>query len=126
MTIPDNLRYTKDHEWVRIEGSTAVMGISDHAQEQLGDITYVELPAVGRQVKQSGEIATIESVKAASDIYAPVGGAVASVNEALADHPEMVNKEPYGAGWICSLSGVNADEVKSLMTAAQYADFVKG
>ena len=102
------------------------MGISDHAQEQLGDITYVELPAAGKQVKQSGEIATIESVKAASDIYAPVGGTVASANEALNDHPELVNKEPYGAGWICSLSGVNPDEVKSLMTAAQYADFVKG
>ena len=126
MKIQDNAWYSKDHEWVRIEGGTAIVGISDHAQEQLGDITFVELPAVGKQVKQGGEVATIESVKAASDVYAPVGGTVATVNEALGDQPELVNKDAYGAGWICTLSGVDQAELKNLMTAEQYAAFAKG
>ena len=126
MKIQENTWYTKDHEWVRIDGRTATIGISDHAQEQLGDITFVDLPSVGKQVKQGGEVATIESVKAASDIYVPVSGTVATINEALHDQPELVNKDAYGAGWICTLSGVDQAELKSLMTAEQYAAFVKG
>ena len=110
---------------MRVTGTDAVMGISDHAQHELGDITYVELPKIGKVVAQSGEVAIIESVKAASDIYAPVGGTVAEVNEALGDKPETINQDAYGAGWICKLTGVNAAETGSLMTAAQYRQMLE-
>lgn len=125
MNLPDDVRYTKEHEWVRVEGTTATVGITDHAQEQLGDITYVELPQAGKAVKQSGELAVVESVKAASDVYAPVGGTVSGVNAELNEHPEKINADPYGAGWLCTLSGVAAAELDALMTAAQYAAFLK-
>jgi glycine cleavage system H protein len=120
MRIQQDLFYTKEHEWVRVEGATAFVGISDHAQEQLGDITYVELPAVGKKLAQFEELGVVESVKAASDVYAPLAGTVASVNESLNDHPEVINTDPYGNGWLCSLAGVNRDELKNLMTADQY------
>lgn len=122
---PESLRYTKDHEWVGKEGDLYVVGISDHAQGQLGDVTYVELPEVGRVVAQHEETAVVESVKAASDIYAPVGGTVAAVNSALDDDPSAVNSAPYGAGWFFKLSGVDASEVDALMDAAAYAKFVE-
>jgi glycine cleavage system H protein len=124
MNIPGDLSYTREHEWIRIKGDTATIGITDHAQEQLGDITYVELPELDAKVSQGGELATIESVKAASDVYAPVTGTVASVNDALDDAPETINTDPYGAGWICSLTGISEDEVSSLMTAQQYGAFL--
>ncbi len=120
MNIPESLYYTKQHEWVRVDGDTAIIGITDYAQEQLGDITYVELPSPGTSVSQSGELAVIESVKAASDVYAPVGGTVEAVNDALEDVPEKVNTEPYGEGWICSLSGIDTEEVNALMSAKDY------
>lgn len=100
MTIPADLKYTKEHEWVRIEGDTATLGISDHAQEALGDIVFVELPEVGRQLSPGDAFAVVESVKAVSDVYAPVGGEVVEVNGELESEPEKINTDPYGAGWI--------------------------
>ena len=101
-----NYRFTASHEWVRAEGSTATVGISDHAQAQLGDVIFLELPAVGTAVKAGSKFGAIESVKAASDLYAPVGGTVTEVNTALTDHPELVNSDPYGDGWMLRLEGV--------------------
>ena len=120
MDIPDGLYYTKDHEWARLEDNVATVGITDHAQEQLGDITYVELPATGTEVEQFGELAVVESVKAASDLFAPLGGTVAEVNDTLEDTPGKVNAEPYGEGWICKITGVNSAELANLMSAKEY------
>ncbi len=125
MSTPDNLKYTKDHEWVRIDGEIAIIGITDHAQNELGDITYVELPAVGKKVEANGELAVIESVKAASDILAPIAGTVSEVNNALDDEPEEVNDSPYENGWICKLTDIDASEVDGLMSAADYEAFIK-
>lgn len=122
---PEELKYTKDHEWIGKDGGLYVVGITDHAQDLLGDITYVELPEVGRTVAAHEETALVESVKAASDVYAPVAGTVAEVNETLGAQPELVNKEPYGAGWFFKLSGVDAAEVAKLMDAAAYDAFLK-
>lgn len=121
---PESLKYTKDHEWVGEADGVYVVGITDHAQDLLGDITYVELPEVGTEVESGEELAVVESVKAASDVYAPVGGTVAAVNEALEDAPETVNQAPYGDGWFFKMSGVNAAELEELMDAAAYAEFV--
>ena len=126
MSTPDNLKYTKDHEWIRLDGDTATVGITDHAQDELGDITYVELPAVGKEVTANGELAVIESVKAASDIFAPVAGTVSETNSALDDEPEIVNDSPYENGWICKLTSVDAAEVDALMSAADYEAFIAG
>ncbi|MBI1319035.1 MAG: glycine cleavage system protein GcvH [Candidatus Hydrogenedens sp.] len=120
---PDQLKYTKDHEWIGEDGGLYVVGITAHAQDQLGDVTYVELPAVGRAVSQGDETAVVESVKAASDIYAPAGGTVAEVNGALEDKPELVNQDPYGAGWFFKLKDVDASELGGLMDAAAYAKY---
>ncbi|MCX7847305.1 MAG: glycine cleavage system protein GcvH [bacterium] len=121
MHVPEELWYTKEHEWVRFEGGgRARMGITDHAQHELGDITYVDLPGVGKQVTQGAELMVIESVKAASDVYAPVSGTVGEVNTALADAPELINKDPYGGGWLCVLSGVDEGEKARLLSAAEY------
>ena len=117
---PEGLHYTEDHEWVRIENGVAVVGITDHAQEALGDITYVDLPPLGKSVRPSEELAAIESSKAASDIFAPVAGTVAEVNAALEDEPEKVNADPYGEGWICKLSGVDAAGLDGLLSAKDY------
>lgn len=119
------IRYTKDHEWVRIEGDVATVGISDHAQDALGDITYVELPKIGKVLKKGDSLCVIESVKAASDVYAPVGGKVATVNAALPDSPQTVNTSPESEGWICTLSEFAVAELEGLMTAEQYAAFFK-
>lgn len=108
MNTPEDLRYRKTHEWVRVDGDTATVGITDFAQDQLGDVVFVELPAVGRRVRAGEPVAVVESVKTASDIYAPVGGEVLEVNAALADEPERVNAGPYGDGW---LFRVRADEI---------------
>ena len=118
--------FTKEHEWVKVEGTQGTVGISEHAAHELGDITFVELPQMGKSVKQFDTLAGIESVKAASDIYAPVSGKVIQVNDKLEDAPELVNESAEDAGWICKLDGVDAAELGALMDAAAYAEFLKG
>jgi len=119
MNIPDNLLYNASHEWVSIEGAEVVIGITHHAQDQLGDVTYVELPAVGSQLAAGKAFGSIESVKAASDLYAPVSGSVIAVNEALADAPEIINQSPYVDGWMVRVS-LGAEPL-GLLSAADYA-----
>ena len=118
--------FTKEHEWVEIAGTVATVGISEHAAHELGDITFVEVPQMGKTVKQFDTLAGIESVKAASDIYAPVSGKVSQVNDKLEDAPELVNESAEDAGWICKLEATDTDEVGALMDAAAYAEFLKG
>ena len=120
------LKYSKDHEWVRVEGDIGTVGISDYAQDQLGDVVYVELPEVGRTVAQNEEAAVVESVKAASEVYAPVSGEVVEVNQALEDDPALVNGEPTGAGWFLKLRLSAPGELDGLMDGAAYADYVSG
>ena len=120
------LKYSKDHEWVRVEGDIATVGISDYAQDQLGDVVYVELPEVGRTVAQNEEAAVVESVKAASEVYAPVSGEVVEVNQALEDDPALVNGDPTGEGWFLKLRLSAPGELDGLMDEAAYADFVGG
>jgi len=123
---PETLRYTKEHEWIGQDGAIWVVGITDYAQKQLGDITYVELPKPGKSFNAGESLAVIESVKVAGDIYAPAGGTVAESNAAVEKSPEIVNQDPYGRGWICKLSGVVSTELDKLMTADQYAVFTSG
>jgi len=118
-------RYTREHEWIRLEGDTAVVGISDYAQDQLGDIVYVELPPVGKQLAKGAEAAVVESVKAASEVYAPVAGEVVEVNAALADAPGVVNQSPESAGWFMKLKVADRTELDSLMDAAAYKAFLE-
>lgn len=120
------VRYTDQHEWVRLDGDVATIGITKYAAEQLGDVVYVELPDAGRKVGQGGEAAVVESVKAASEVYAPVSGEVTDANKAIADDPAKVNADPEGDGWFFKLKLGNRAEFAKLMTADQYADFVKG
>lgn len=122
---PNDRKYAKSHEWVKIDGTQATVGITDHAQHALGDITFVDRPKIGRKVQQAGECGVIESVKAASDIFAPVSGEVAETNAALEADPALVNTDPYGKGWILKLKGANAAELGSLMDAASYDTFVE-
>jgi glycine cleavage system H protein len=117
--------FSKEHEWVKISGTTATVGISDHAAHELGDITFVELPQVGKKVKQFDTLAAIESVKAASDIFSPVSGKVITVNETLENTPEVVNESAEESGWICVLEISDPDEVKNLMNRAQYDEYLK-
>ena len=119
-------RYTDEHEWIRLEGDTATVGISQYAQEQLGDVVYVELPEVGTAVQPGAQMAVVESVKAASEVYAPVAGEVAEVNSGLAERPEMVNEDAEGGAWFVKLKGVDADAVAKLMDADAYREFVEG
>ena len=120
MNIPTNLRYCSSHEWVRLEGEVATVGISDHAQEELTDVVFVELPALGRAVDAGDPTAVVESVKAASDIYAPIGGEVVEVNPEVENDPSLVNSDPYGQGWIFKLRVKNAADLAGLMDAAAY------
>lgn len=115
--------YTKEHEWVRVEGDTATVGITDFAQGQLGDVVFVEVPEAGRQVNKGGEAAVVESVKAASDVYAPVGGDVIEGNQALVDDPALVNSDPEGAGWFFRMRLSDTNELNDLMNAEQYREF---
>ncbi len=119
-------RYTKDHEWVRIDGTTATVGITTFAAEQLGDVVFVELPAIGKSLAKGADAAVVESVKAASEVYAPVSGEVIEVNAALATEPATVNADATGAGWFMKLKIRNPAELKDLLTEAQYNDYVKG
>ena len=121
-----NLRYTDEHEWIRLDGDTATVGISDYAQQQLGDVVFVELPGIGRKVAKGEAIAVVESVKAASDIYAPAGGVVTEVNGALADNPGDVNAEAMGKGWFFKLQLADKAEIDGLMDQAAYDKFVAG
>ena len=118
--------FTKEHEWVKIKEGVAAVGISDFAAHQLGDVTFVELPAIGKSVKQFEQFAAIESVKAASDIYAPLSGKIVKVNETLESTPEIVNESPEDAAWIAWVEPSNLDEIKNLMTQAQYEEFLRG
>ncbi len=118
--------FTKEHEWVRIEEGVAVVGISDYAAHLLGDITFVELPSLGKVVKQFQQFAAIESVKAASDIYAPLSGKVVQVNDAVEERPETVNESPEESAWIVRVEPSNLDELQELMTRAQYEEFLRG
>lgn len=124
MNFPENLKYTKDHEWVRIDGDTGIVGITDYAQGELGDVVFVELPSVGKTVKAHDSFGTIEAVKAVSDIYAPVSGSIVGVNPELEKTPEVVNKDPYGNGWMVKIKLSNASEVSSLLSAAAYKQLV--
>ena len=122
--IPSDLKYTKSHEWVRADGATATVGITDHAQQELTDIVFVELPEAGRQVKSGEACAVVESVKTASDIYAPVSGQVLETNKTVVDEPARANSEPYGNGWFFKIKLSNPTELNSLMSAEQYKAMV--
>jgi glycine cleavage system H protein len=121
---PKTLKYTEDHEWIGEDNGLWVVGITDFAQDQLGDITYIELPKPGKTMSQGAEAAMVESVKAAGDVYMPVAGTVAEVNAALDATPELVNQDPFGAGWFFKLSGVDTAQVAALMDEAAYKEFV--
>ena len=123
--VPEDLHYSKDHEWVRVEGDSVVIGITDHAQDSLGDVVYVELPKTGEQFSANESFGSVESVKAVSEVFTPVAGEVVKINETLADEPEKVNTDPYGDGWMIRVRMSNPGEVDSLLTAAEYEDFTK-
>jgi len=124
MNFPDNLRYTKDHEWIRLEGDEAFIGITDFAQHELGDIVYVEIETVGQQLKVGDVFGTVEAVKTVSDLYLPVNGAVTEVNPKLNSNPELVNNDPYGEGWMAKVKLSNASDIESLMNAEAYQKLV--
>ncbi|MBC7317976.1 glycine cleavage system protein GcvH [Candidatus Bipolaricaulota bacterium] len=124
--VPKDLRYTKDHEWVRLEDGRARVGITDHAQKSLGDIVYVELPPVGKEVKKGERTATVESVKAVGEVFAPLSGKVVEVNETVTKSPDLINKDPYGQGWLFVLAVADAKEVETLLTPEAYEELVKG
>jgi len=124
MQVPETLRYSEEHEWVLITDGVATIGITDHAQEELGDIVFVELPALGAVLTKTATLGVVESVKAVSDVYAPIGGTVTTVNERLTSNPEIINEDPYGEGWMVKVSVTDTIEVDGLMTAAQYREFV--
>jgi len=123
--VPEDLHYSKDHEWVRVDGDVATVGITDYAQNSLGDVVYVELPKPGETFTANESFGSVESVKAVSEVFSPVSGAVAESNDALGDAPEKVNTDPYGDGWMIRIKMSNSGEVDSLLTAAEYEDFTK-
>ena len=124
MNFPPDLRYSEEHEWVRVEGDTSTVGITDYAQDQLGDIVYLDLPAVGASVTQLEKLGEIESVKAVSDLYSPVSGEVVEVNQEAIDSPELVNQQPYGRGWLIKVRMSDASELDKLLTAQAYEELV--
>jgi len=124
--VPENLYYTKEHEWLKVQGDTAIMGITDYAQKSLHEIVFVDLPEVGRKIKQMESIGTVESVKAVSEIYTPISGEIIEVNTELNEKPELVNQDPYGKGWIAKIQPENLEkELKNLMTPQQYKEHLK-
>jgi len=123
---PEELRYTETHEWVRVGDNVAVVGLTDHAQSELGDVVYLELPPAGTEVTAGGEFGVVESVKAASDLYAPLSGKVVGVNDAATGDPALVNKDCYGEGWLVKVELKDPSEVESLKTAAEYEEFIGG
>jgi glycine cleavage system H protein len=125
MNYPANIKYTNSHEWARLEDGLVVVGISDYAQDALGDVVFVELPGAGKKVKAGDSLAAVESVKTASDIYAPLDGEVVEANAALGDKPELLNQDPYGAGWMFKLKPTNPQDLDSLLDAAAYRSFAE-
>jgi glycine cleavage system H protein len=123
--VPEDLHYSKDHEWVKVEGDQAIIGITDFAQNSLGDVVYVELPKVGEEFAANESFGSVESVKAVSEVFTPVAGEVVKINESLGDEPEKVNSDPYGDGWMIRVRMSNSGEVDSMLTAAEYEDFTK-
>ena len=123
--VPEGLYYSKDHEWLRVEGETGTVGITDHAQHSLGDVVYVELPKAGETFAAHDTFGSVESVKAVSELFLPVAGEVTEVNQSLNDEPEKVNNDPYGEGWMLRLRLSNRGEVDSLLSAAEYEDYIK-
>jgi glycine cleavage system H protein len=126
MNVPADLKYAKTHEWLRVKGETATVGITDHAQHELTDVVFVETPAIGRKVKAGEACAVVESVKTASDLYAPVSGEITAVNSALAQKPELVNSDPYGQGWIFEIKVSQTSEIAQLLTPEAYARQISG
>ncbi len=126
MQIPDDLRYSADHEWIRVEGDKVRIGITDYAQDALGDVVFVDLPDVGTAVVATASISEVESTKSVSDIYAPVSGTVAEVNADLGEAPERLNEDPYGEGWICVIELTDRAQLDGLLTAAAYRELVEG
>jgi glycine cleavage system H protein len=126
MDVPEDLRYSEEHEWVRIDGSRVRVGITDYAQDALGDIVFVDLPEVGSEIEAGGTLGEIESTKSVSELYSPVSGTVIAVNDALADGPEVINQDPYGAGWICELELASGADPASLLDAAAYEALTAG
>ena len=126
MNIPTDLKYAKTHEWLRVKGETATVGISDHAQHELTDVVFVEVPTVGRKVKAGEACAVVESVKTASDIYAPVSGEITAANADLAKNPELINNDPYGKGWIFEIKPSQTTETDSLLSAEAYTKQISG
>jgi len=126
MNIPANLKYTKDHEWIKVEGNEAVVGITDFAQGQLGDIVFVEIETEGETLEMEEVFGTIEAVKTVSDMFMPVSGEVVAVNDKLADTPEVVNKDPYGDGWMIRIKLTDASQLDDLLTADQYKEIANG
>jgi glycine cleavage system H protein len=125
MDIPEHLKYSKEHEWVLVEGKTVTIGITDFAQDELGDIVYVELPEVGEKVVKDDPFGAVESVKAVSDVYAPVSGTVLEVNDVLPDTPETINDDPYGDGWMIRVEISDEEELRDLMSHEEYAEYVE-
>lgn len=125
MEFPEELKYSKEHEWVSVDGKIATVGITEYAQEELGDIVYVELPEVGEKLIKDDPFGAVESVKAVSDVYAPVSGTVLEVNDALPDSPETINEDAYGDGWMVRVEMTDIDDLKDLMTADEYAEFIE-
>ncbi len=126
MTFDESVKYQESHEWARVDGDLVVIGISDYAQDELGDVVFVELPEVGTSLKKGDAFGVVESVKAASDLYLPAGGEVAEVNEALKDTPEKINEAPFGDGWIVKITASDTSELDALMDAAAYKTFTEG
>jgi len=124
--LPDDVHYTETHEWVRDEEETVVVGVGDYAQDQLGDIVFVELPGIGDTFEKGEEFGTLESVKAVSEIYLPVAGKIVAINEALSEEPELVNQEPYNSGWMVEIEPDDPEEIQTLMTSSEYMEMLKG
>lgn len=124
MNIPGDLRYSSDHEWIRVEGNRVTIGITDYAQDALGDVVYVQLPEVGASVSAGASFSEVESTKSVSDVYAPVSGKVVAVNDSLGSAPEQLNSDPYGAGWVCVIEMSSPDEVAALLDAAGYQSLI--
>jgi glycine cleavage system H protein len=122
----ENLLFSKEHEWVRLEGENAVVGITDYAQHELGDVVYAELPVVGKEFKKNDPAANIESVKAVSDVFAPLSGTIIAINAKLSDNPELINQEPYGEGWLLKIKLNQMDELKELLDQKKYDEYLQG
>ncbi len=125
MTFPENLKFSKEHEWVLVEGDVALIGITEFAQSELGDVVYVELPEVGEKITKDDPFGSVESVKAVSDLFAPVSGAVIEVNDSLPDNPELVNEDSYGDGWMIKVQMSDKEELKDLLAADEYGEYVE-